>query len=120
LLTELGSRVAPNYKEASPTGLVESRGLPTRRHEQKLAPPPRSWEIPTMIIADDKKRLRIPAAHPRDVYHPETLSRDLIVLRRVEPPKRKKRMTREQILRAIENSPIKVTKSWDELKLEIR
>jgi hypothetical protein len=29
-------------------------------------------------------------------------------------------MTREQILRAIESSPLKVTKSWDELKTEIR
>jgi hypothetical protein len=73
-----------------------------------------------MIVADDKKRVRIPAAHPRDVYHPETLTRNLIVLRRIEPPKPKKRMTREQIMRAIENSPIKVIKSWDELKAEIR
>jgi hypothetical protein len=73
-----------------------------------------------MIIADEKKRVRLPAAHPRDVYHPETLTRDLIVLRRIEPPKPKKKMTREQILRAIENSPIKVMKSWDELKAEIR
>jgi len=73
-----------------------------------------------MIIADDKKRVRLPAAHPRDVYHPETLTRDLIVLRRVEPPKPKKKMTRAQIIEAIENSPIKVTKSWDELKAEIR
>jgi len=78
------------------------------------------WEIPTMIIADAKKRIRIPAVHPRDVYHPETLTRDLIVLRRVEPPKPKKKMTRAQIIEAIENSPIKVTKSWDELKAEIR
>jgi hypothetical protein len=73
-----------------------------------------------MIIADEKKRVRLPAAHPRDVYHPETLTRDLIVLRRVEPPKAKKKMTREQIIEAIENSPIKVTKTWDELKAEIR
>jgi hypothetical protein len=73
-----------------------------------------------MIIADEKKRLRIPAVHPRDIYHPETLTRDLIVLRRVEPPKPKKRMTSEQIRRAIENSPIQFTKSWDELKKEVR
>jgi hypothetical protein len=73
-----------------------------------------------MIIADDKKRVRLPAVHPRDVYHPETLTRDLIVLRRIEPPKPKKKMTREQILRAIENSPITFTMSWDELKKEVR
>ena len=73
-----------------------------------------------MIVADDKKRLRIPSVRPRDVYHPETLTRDLIVLRRVEPPKPKKRMTREEIMKAIENSPIRFTKSWDELKKEIR
>jgi hypothetical protein len=73
-----------------------------------------------MIVADAKKRIRIPAVHPRDVYHPETLTRDLIVLRRIEPPKPKKRMTRAQILHAIENSPIKFTKSWDELKAEVR
>ena len=73
-----------------------------------------------MIVADDKKRLRIPSVHPRDVYHPETLTRDLIVLRRVEPPKPKKRMTRVEIMKAIENSPIRFTKSWDELKKELR
>ena len=73
-----------------------------------------------MIIADAKKRIRIPAVHPRDVYHPETMTRNLIVLRRIEPPKPKKRMTREEIMQAIENSPIKFTKSWDELKAEVR
>ena len=73
-----------------------------------------------MIVADAKKRLRIPAVQPRDVYHPETLTRNLIVLRRVEPPKTKKKMTREQILRAIETSPITFTKSWEELKKEVR
>lgn len=74
------------------------------------------WEIPTMLIADDKKRVRIPAAHPRDVYHPETLTRDLIVLRRIEPPKPKKRMTATEIGRAIEDSPIKFNVSYDELR----
>jgi hypothetical protein len=69
-----------------------------------------------MIIADDKKRIRIPSAHPRDVYHPETLTRDLIVLRRIEPPQPKKKMTREEIGRAIKNSPIKFNISYDELR----
>lgn len=73
-----------------------------------------------MIVADDKKRIRIPAVHPRDVFHPETMTRNLIVLRRVEPPKPKRKMTRDEILRAIETSPIKFTTSWDELKEEIR
>jgi hypothetical protein len=73
-----------------------------------------------MIVADEKKRLRIPAVHPKDVYHAETLTRDLIVLRRVEPPKPKKRMTREEILKAIERSPIRFEISWDDLKKEIR
>lgn len=74
------------------------------------------------IRADDKKRIRIPAVQPRDVYHPETMTRDLIILRRIEPPKprAKRRMTREEILQAIENSPLKVIKPWDELKAEIR
>jgi hypothetical protein len=80
------------------------------------------WENPTMITirADDKKRIRLPAVHPRDVYHPETLTRDLIVLRRIEPPKPKKRMTRAETFHAIETSSLKVTKSWDELKAETR
>jgi hypothetical protein len=66
--------------------------------------------------ADDKKRIRIPAVRPRDVYHPETMTRDLIVLRRVEPPKPQKRMTREEIMRAIENSKIKFNITYDELR----
>jgi len=76
------------------------------------------WEIPTMITlrADAKKRIRIPAVRPRDVYHPETLTRDLIVLRRIEPPKPQKRMTAAEIGRAIENSPIKFNVSYDELR----
>lgn len=69
-----------------------------------------------MIKADEKKRLRIPAVHPRDIYHPETLTRDLIILRRVEPPKPKKRKTREQIERAIENSQVKFNISYEELR----
>ena len=68
------------------------------------------------IRADDKKRIRIPAARPRDVYHPETLTRDLIVLRRIEPPKPRKRMTREEILRAIESSTIEFNITFDELR----
>jgi hypothetical protein len=72
------------------------------------------------IRADDKKRIRLPAVHPRDIYHPETLTRDLIVLRRIEPPKPKKRMTRAETFHAIETSSLKVTKSWDELKAETR
>jgi hypothetical protein len=69
-----------------------------------------------MIIADEKKRLRIPAVHPQDIYHPETLTRDLIVLRRVEPPKPKKRMTRAEIKRAIQSSKIKFNITYDELR----
>jgi hypothetical protein len=71
-----------------------------------------------MIIADEKKRVRLSAVHPRDIYHPETLTRDLIVLRRVKPPKPKikKRMTAAEIGRAIENSRIKFNVSYDELR----
>ena len=68
------------------------------------------------LRADDKKRIRIPAVRPGDVYHPETLTRDLIVLRRIEPPKPKKRMTAAEIERAIKNSPIKFNVSYDELR----
>jgi hypothetical protein len=68
------------------------------------------------IRADDKKRIRIPAVHPRDVYHPETLTRDLIVLRRIEPPKPKKRMTAPEIERAIKTSRLKFKISYDELR----
>jgi hypothetical protein len=92
--------------------------MPALRALEILDETPLLWEIPTMIIADDKKRVRLPAVHPRDVYHPETLTRDLIVLRRVEPPKPKikKRMTAAEIGRAIENSRIKFNVSYDELR----
>ncbi|MGA2749525.1 MAG: hypothetical protein ABSG59_12175 [Verrucomicrobiota bacterium] len=68
------------------------------------------------LRADDKKRVRIPAAKPRDVYHPETLTRDLIVLRRIEPPKPKKRMTAAEVGRAIKSSRLRFTASYDELR----
>ncbi len=69
-----------------------------------------------MIVADEKKRIRVPAVHPRDIYHPETMTRDLIVLRRVEPPKPKKKKTPEEIGRAIEKHRIESTFSYDELR----
>jgi predicted component of type VI protein secretion system len=74
------------------------------------------------VRVDDKKRIWIRAVRPGDGYHLETMTRDLIVLRRIQAPQPKahKRMTHEEVLRAIENSPIKFTKSWDELKTEVR
>lgn len=77
-------------------------------------------EIPKVnaIKVDDTKRVRLPMLTPGDYYMPEVHGENEVLLRRVPVPRR--RMTREQVLQAIEESPIRFTRSWDKLKEEIR
>jgi hypothetical protein len=68
------------------------------------------------VIADKEKRLRLRVVEPGDVYFPETLTRDKIVLLRIEPPKPKRKMTREEVLKAIDASPLMFEVGYDELR----
>lgn len=70
------------------------------------------------VKVDDASRVRLPALHPGDYYEPEFRGKDEVVLRKVIPPRR--RMTQAEALEAIRRSPLKFTKSWDEIKKETR
>jgi len=78
-----------------------------------------AWKISAMnaIKVDDARRVRLPKLNPGDYYEPEYSEKE-VVLRKVEPPIQK--MSKEEILRAIDGSPLCFTKSWDELKDEVR
>jgi len=67
---------------------------------------------------DDKNRIRLPMLNPGDYYEAEFHGQQEILLRKVPEPKRQ--MSKEEILEALEASPISFTASWDELKEEIR
>jgi hypothetical protein len=57
---------------------------------------------------------------PGAYYEPEIISADEIKLRRVYPPGESKKMTRAEALKAIDESPLSFTRTWDELKRETR
>jgi hypothetical protein len=69
------------------------------------------------IKVDDARRVQLPELNPGDYYEPIYGEKE-VVLRKVDPPGRK--MSRDEILRAIDSSPLRFTKSWVELKEEIR
>jgi hypothetical protein len=70
------------------------------------------------IKVDDAHRIRIPALHPGDYYEPEVLGENDVLLRKVQLPRRKPSF--DEAMAAIESSPLRFTKSWDEIKKETR
>ena len=70
------------------------------------------------VKVDDAHRILIPALHPGDYYEPEVLGESDVLLRRVQPPGHKP--TFAEAMTAIENSALRFTKSWDEVKKETR
>ncbi|MEO8429164.1 MAG: hypothetical protein ABI651_18900 [Verrucomicrobiota bacterium] len=72
------------------------------------------------IKVDEDGGIRLSVLIPGDYYQPEIISADEIKLRRVQRPVGAARMTREEALNAIERSPLRFTRSWDELKQETR
>jgi hypothetical protein len=70
------------------------------------------------ITADSKKRVVIPWVKPGDVFTCEQQDENHFSLARLQPspPPRAKKMTREQVRRAIKNSKMKFDMTWDELR----
>ena len=69
------------------------------------------------IKVDDARRVQLPKLNPGDYCEPVYGEKE-VVLRKVDPPGPK--MSKEEILRAIDSSPLRFTESWDELKAEVR
>jgi hypothetical protein len=70
------------------------------------------------VKVDDARRVQLPMLKPGDYYAPEMHGDDEIVLRKVIPRHRKR--TKEEILSAMDQSPVNFTVSWDALKEEVR
>jgi hypothetical protein len=70
------------------------------------------------VKVDDSHRIRIPALRPGDYYEPEVLGENEVLLRKVRLPRR--RPTYAEAMAAIEGSPLRFSKSWDEIKKETR
>lgn len=72
-----------------------------------------------IIKVDETKAIHLEFLRPGDCYEPEIVSADEIKLHRVMDRSSGK-MTKEEVLVALEKSPLSFTKSWDELKRETR
>lgn len=72
------------------------------------------------VKCDSKKRIRIPFLQPGDWFEPEQVSEDVVTLRRIPPPSRPGRLTREECLAALAASNVRFEASFDELKKETR
>ena len=70
------------------------------------------------VKVDEAQRVRLPMLTPGDFYAPELLGENEVILRKVQKPLGK--MSKEEILRAIAESPVRFDVSWDELKKDIR
>ncbi len=72
------------------------------------------------VKVDGARRIQLPVLTPGDYYQPEIhgTGAETITLRRMSPPKRQ--WTKEEALKAIEKSPLRFTKSWDDIKRETR
>jgi len=72
------------------------------------------------VKVDSARRIRLTVLTPGDYYEPEVRGTraEEITLRRLRSPR--KEWSRQQALRAIERSPLRFNKSWDELKKETR
>lgn len=72
------------------------------------------------IKCDKTHRLRLPKLRAGDWFVPEYVSEDMVTLHRVPDPTERRRMSREECLRAIERSPLRFTAGYDQLKEETR
>ena len=70
------------------------------------------------VKVDEAHRIQVSVLHPGDYYEPEVLGESEVLLRKVQPPTRKP--TFAEAMAAIESSPLRFTKSWDEIKKETR
>ena len=81
-----------------------------------------SWEIPIVdaVKVDETRRIRLKVLNPGDYYEPEFVSADEITLRRVEPPKRRVKLTKAGALKALRTSNLTFTRTWETMRSETR
>ncbi|MDQ6632808.1 MAG: hypothetical protein M3Y82_13800 [Verrucomicrobiota bacterium] len=69
------------------------------------------------VKVDEANRVRLPMLTPGDFYEPEVHG-EKVLLRKVPKPRGK--MSKKEIFRAIDESPVRFVTTWEELKKEIR
>ncbi len=65
---------------------------------------------------DSKKRVVLPRAKPGEIYDVQEQGEGRYLLVRLERPEPRPRMTREECLRALDEHPLRLRMSWDELR----
>jgi hypothetical protein len=71
------------------------------------------------VKVDQDRTIQLDALIPGAFYEAEVIGPDEIKLRRVAQPSPRK-PARDEVLRALQESPLRFTKSWDDLKRETR
>lgn len=66
--------------------------------------------------ADSKKRIVLPRAKPGDVFDIQEQGDGRYVLVRLERPEPRRSMSREDCLRALDESPLRLGMGWAELR----
>ena len=69
------------------------------------------------VKVDSGKRIRLSVLTPGDLYEPE-IGQNVITLRKVPPPKR--RWTKTEVAHAIKASPLKFSRSWEQMQKDTR
>jgi hypothetical protein len=72
------------------------------------------------VKVDKDSSIRLAALVPGAYYEAEIVSSDEIKLRRVAAPQGQESKSREEVIRTIEQSPLRFTRSWEDLKRETR
>lgn len=78
------------------------------------------WKIALVnaVKVDETHRIQVSMLRPGDYYEAEALGENEVLLRKVALPLR--RPTFAEAMATIESSPLRFTKSWDEIKEETR
>lgn len=65
---------------------------------------------------DSKRRVVLPGARPGDIYDVEEQGEGRYLLVRLERPEPRAAMSREDCLHAMEDRPLRLGMSWEELR----
>lgn len=66
--------------------------------------------------ADSKRRVVLPRAKPGEIYDVQEQGEGRYLLVRLERPKPRPRMSRADCLRALDDRPLRLGMSWEELR----
>jgi bifunctional DNA-binding transcriptional regulator/antitoxin component of YhaV-PrlF toxin-antitoxin module len=76
------------------------------------------WDNPTMSTAkmDSKRRIVLPSGQPGDLFEIQEQGDGRFVVIRLQRPELPEPMSREACLRAMDEAPLRLSMSWDQLR----